>query len=755
MRISVTRLRPVSVLALLLSGALITGRSLHGAEGDEALIVECTRPCAGVIAAVVGSGGEVTQQYDNVDAVAVRVPSRAVAGLVALAGADSVRKDAIVSQPVPETFDVTDQLGAAAPLTDTQLAALDEAQPTNYSYNLTLTNVAGLHASGHAGQNVVVAVIDSGTTNVAPNLLPTLALSVIGGESFVPPAQDPLSATHHENGSHGTATATMIASHAAFLFANTTTLVRALNLHAPGSAIACSSLPPGTCPTTHSIVRLTGTAPGAKIYAMKVFSARGGGAPESRIIAAMDRAITLRKNFNAAGANVVASGTGTETDPFVYSALRIDVVNMSLGGTTLFAGRDLEDQLTIEMVKAGITLAVSAGNDGFGAMTIGSPGTGLGSLTVGAANTSVHERVLRDNQFGFGAGALYRASDHTQTAYFSSRGPNADGRNDPDITANGFASFVLAFAALTNVVPPAVPGITDCRSPNAAPNTCVARFLFVSGTSFSSPTVAGGAAVLREKHRTAGAAQIRNALHESANPTALGDDSTRIDQGKGLLDVGAADALLSAGNVSSRLPDLSSSCRDHDHGEDELGAGGSSVSHNVRRAGFRIAHFQRNQYTTTLSNLKPGEVAQIFVPSDFLTSNLTVTIDNVVAELPPPQQNQFFGDDVFVTAIRRADVGCDRARVGFRGGRSGCDVSASQPSDRPRPRGRTGRLDERRQRVGARDDRAPAQVRRFPDIDWSDRAGRDEIRRGGRAGGRREGGVRGGLAAELGALSHE
>ena len=72
---------------------------------------------------------------------------------------------------------------------------------------------------------------------------------------------------------------------------------------------------------------------------------------------------------------------------------------MSLGGPTLFAGSDIEDQLTLEMLDVGITLVTSAGNDGFAAMTGGSPGTGLGSLTVGASSTPVHERVLRDLQF--------------------------------------------------------------------------------------------------------------------------------------------------------------------------------------------------------------------------------------------------------------------------------------------------------------------------------------------------------------------
>ena len=648
----------LALISTIFSLLLLPGSSrLHGAEGDEALIVQCTSPCAAVIAAVAAAGGVVTQQYENVDAVAVRVPKGAVPALVSVAGAGAVRKDIDIAPPRPaEMTDVTDQLAVPEPLD----AAAATVQPANYNYNLAVTNVAPLHAAGKVGQNVVVAVIDSGTANVSG--IPALAGSVIGGETFVPVSEDTLSATHRENGSHGTMTAEMVAAHAAFLFTNTSRLVRALNLYAPGSAFACTAVPgncglPPAIAAIASMVPMTGTAPGAKIYAMKVFKASGGGSPESRIIAAMDRAITLRRNYNSTGSNAVASGTGTESDPFVYSALKIDVVNMSLGGPTLFAGRDFEDQLTLAMLDAGITVVTSAGNNGFAAMTGGSPGTGLGSLTVAAANTAVHERVLRDVQFGTGVGAIYRPTAHAQTAYFSSRGPTADGRIDPDISANGFASYVHAYLALTSEGGP-----VDCREPGAVAGTCLPRVVFASGTSFASPTVAGGAAVVRGAHPARNATQIRNALQESANPDALGDDSTPIDQGSGLLDVAAADARLASGYVSSQVPDLEAGGTNHDHGDDELGAGGSSVLRNVERAGFRLARFKGNRYSARIRNLEPGEVAQIFVPSDFLTSSFTVTIDQITPELPPDQQNQFFvcgppggeflcGDDVFFQIV--------------------------------------------------------------------------------------------------------
>ncbi len=646
-------LRSLSLACVLLSAILWPTATVHGQGGSDSLIVQCARPCSDIRAIVTSSGGEVTRDYQNVDAIAVRVPKSATASLIAAAAAGAVHQDVIVNAPSPA---IAAEVSAAAVAS----AGGDAFDPANYNYNLAVNNVASLHAAGKTGQNVVVAVIDSGSANV-PASITALAGSVIGGETFVPPALDTLSATHRENGSHGTMTAEMVAAHANLHFLPTSTLVQALNVHMPGSAIPCATIP-GNCgfPAGLAVTRvpMTGTAPAAKIYALKVFPATGGGASSSWIIAAMDRAITLRRNFNTTGTTTVASGTGTETDPFVYSSLKIDVVNMSLGGATLFAGHDIEDQLTLAMLDVGITPVVSAGNDGHAAMTIGSPGSGYGSLTVGAASTAPHERVIRELQLGPGGGALYRPTTHTQTASFSSRGPNADGRNDPDITANGAFSFVQAFMALT-----ATGGLVDCREPGAVPGTCIVRLVFSSGTSFSGPSVAGGAAVLRGAHPTKNAKQIRNALHKSANPNALGDDSTSIDQGNGLLDVAAADALLTSSNVSSKIPDLGSGHR-HD-GEDELGAGGGSVTLNVIKSGQRIAHFRNNRSVTQLTNLKPGEVAQIFVPSDAFTDRLTVTIDQITPELPPGQQNVFFGDDIFyLIADAPTSVLADRA-AGF------------------------------------------------------------------------------------------
>ena len=75
-----------------------------------------------------------------------------------------------------------------------------------------------------------------------------------------------------------------------------------------------------------------------------------------------------------------------------------------------------------------------------------------------------------------------------------------------------------------------------------------------SGTSFSSPSVAGVAAVLRQKVPSATARQIRNAIIASANPAIFADGSGVLDRGAGYVDAGAAAALLFGGGVPDTSP---------------------------------------------------------------------------------------------------------------------------------------------------------------------------------------------------------
>ncbi len=651
-----TSFRRISVIAVFTGMLVAFAPRMRGAEEPARLIVNCERPCRGVEAAVQLVGGEITYTYENIDAVAVTVPEDRVADIASAEGVLAVNKDVTIDRPVPLAPTEVEALGEPQSLDPDALPGFLQDLPDNYNYNNALTRASEVQAGGALGQNVVVAIIDTGAQLVAPVLGPAVGGTVIGGENFVPPASDPVrSATSRLNDWHGTSVSSMIAGHAAFVFPNTSTLVRSLLVHSPSSVIACPGLP--TCPAGNSLVPMIGGAPAAKIYALKVFPSQGGGAPSSWIIAAMDRAVTLRRNFNNGMPSVPVSGTGTEDSPFVYNSLNIQVVNMSLGGATLFAGHEVQEEMTEALRDVGIFVAAAAGNGGFGAMTVESPGSGFGALRVAAANTPVHERVLRDNQLGFGAGLLYRPSNEIQTAYFSSRGPIADGRTGPQIIANGFASYTNAFAALSSAG-----ALVSCGSPTAVAGSCLSRILFVSGTSFSTPTVAGAAALLRGWVPSAGPVAVRKALIEGANRSLLGDDSTRFDQGAGFLDAHEALHRLAAivdesecGNAEDQTGqnDAEASCRGQNRrhredGPDEVGAGGASVIQNVRDANLPIVEFREGVYSANLLNLKPGEVKQFFVPVTNRTDTLTIRFTQIT---PAGPQNTLFGDDLFVMGL--------------------------------------------------------------------------------------------------------
>jgi hypothetical protein len=578
---------------------------LAAAEDGESVIVRAPKPYTSISALVASLGGRVDYKYENVDALAVTIPRARLAALGAAVGPEAITKDNLMAPPRPlERVDIPadDQQGGQS-LTGAELVQLASA-PEDYNFNNDLIHATELQSQGHLGTGITVAVIDTGTANNAA-VVPALAGRVIGGENFVPGAAEK-SATSTHNGDHGTWVGTVIAGHAVFGLKNTSMLVGSLKTNAPTAVLGpCPSAPP----TVLCGVPMVGVAPFASIYALKVFAAAGGGAPESRIIAAMDRVITLRRNFNHGMSQTPISGDGTEDNPNVYQALKIDVVNMSLGGPTLFAARDLEDQLTLKMIDVGIVVAASAGNDGFAAMTGSSPATGLGSLTVGAANSATHERILRDMQHGVGTGKLWRPTVHTQTADFSSRGPTADGRVDPDLTANGFAIYAQGTRG----------GIS-----------------LVSGTSFSGPMVAGAAALLVGAFPSATPFQIRDALILSANPNAIGDGSGPIDQGHGLLDVAAAAATLSGGVPDGKI-------------QEELAT--PVLALNILKAGFEPILFRNDRFTAHVADLRPGQVIQFFVPSDVRTDQLTVTLSNITPELPAAQQNMFFGDDIFLNVV--------------------------------------------------------------------------------------------------------
>jgi hypothetical protein len=600
--------------ALLLIALMLLSLTAYAAK-TERVIIRSTGSRQELKQKVRALGGQVVREFQNINAVSATIPSGSMSALLSNSQF-KVRKTVTVYTPAPRgpkglehgvaKLQAADQRNFDADTLIKNAGIL----PNDYLFNNALIDATSIQASGNLGQGIVVAIIDSGTAN-NPDVVPAIAGNVIGGESLVPSDEDSVaSPTSTLNYPHGTWVATMIASHVGFIFSNTSCLVQSMQLNAPDSVIDQGD---GT-----SVIPMVGVAPAASLYAVKVFPSSGAGAPDDRIIAAMDRVITIKKNFLAGMPVQPVSGTGTEDDPFVYDSLNIQVVNMSLGGPTTAAGRDMEDLLTQEMLKVGITLATSAGNAGPALLTTGSPSTGLGSISSAAADVPAHERILWDiagipGQCAVGLGLLARPTDNIETAYFSSRGPTADGRAGVDVTSAGFYNFVEGADGSISLV---------------------------AGTSFAAPAVAGAAALLTYGAPKATAIQVRNSIVLGANRKILDDKSNLLDQGQGYLDVASSLKLLKKTKVPNRLPSF------------PLYSG--EVGLNVLRFGILpyplIAGVPLD---LKANNLLPGQKKEFLVYIGKDIGNVQLQITGVTPQLPPDQQNQLFGDDI-IFAVHQA-----------------------------------------------------------------------------------------------------
>ena len=176
-----------------------------------------------------------------------------------------------------------------------------------------------------------------------------------------------------------------------------------------------------------------------------------------------------------------------------------------------------------------MTIIFAAGNEGQilePTEALRSPGTAKNIVTVGASESVRPEGgTLSDNPSGM--------------ADFSSRGPAADGRTKPDVSAPG--TFILS--CLSQVAPSFRP--------------FDAFYQLMSGTSMSTPLTAGAAALVRDyfmtvQHYTPSAALIKAALMNTATEMAPGQYLDRINtpqqeittrpnsvEGWGRVDVGA------------------------------------------------------------------------------------------------------------------------------------------------------------------------------------------------------------------------
>ena len=583
------RLLPALFLLLIASSGAVQAQD---PSEIERVLIETSKPYDRVVAAVQSRGGRVTHQFKYVDAIGAQIPVKELQAIRNLVGPNNMYKDVDVPSPssiLPANARkvrghqvgpvLTTPTHASHAMEPSAIASYAASHPDLYSLNNAGTRVDRLHAQRITGDGVIVAVIDSGIRPGFPIL--DSDNSVIGGEDFV---GDGLGFSNVKNDPHGTFIAGLISGNAEFELSDP--LLDAVRTYAP------NALDPGT-----NRLPIIGTAPAARIYAIRVFGAEATlGTPLTTIISAIQRVIDLRRDY----------------DRGIPGGVNIQGVNMSFGVSTLKAGQTLLDRSVDAVLWAGMVPVVSAGNVGLASLTIASPGSSLSAVTVGAASFAPNERIGTEVEVGEGAGLLMRPFEGTQTAWFSSRGPNADGRIDPDVVTSGMVNFGQGYCAV-------------------AQKPCPKEISLGSGTSFSAPIASGIAALLRQAFPGAKAVEIRNAMIASGRSSLIQDGSTRLDRGEGLIDALGAYDLLKNG-VSDDLPDNPPPDED--------------VRENVEDNTF--LRIRNGTVMETIRDLKPGERWDI--PYDVLpgTARVIVTITAVSPALEASKQNQEFGDGLYV-----------------------------------------------------------------------------------------------------------
>ncbi len=245
------------------------------------------------------------------------------------------------------------------------------------------------------------------------------------------------------------------------------------------------------------------------------------------------------------GMRVSSNSWGADLNSYDADAQRYDALVRDAQQT----GSSVPNPGNQEMI-----IVFAAGNSGPGANTVGTPSTAKNLITVGAS----------ENVRAFGAPDLCNTPDSEanslhDVASFSSRGPASDGRKKPDLMAPGtHVAGGVAQTAAQRAEPPAFPNgqALSCFNANGVcggPNNNFYPvgqqwFTASSGTSHSTPAVAGGAALVRQYFLNQGvpapsAAMTKAYLMSSARyMTGVGANDSLFsnNQGMGLMDLGAA-----------------------------------------------------------------------------------------------------------------------------------------------------------------------------------------------------------------------
>ncbi len=240
-----------------------------------------------------------------------------------------------------------------------------------------------------------------------------------------------------------------------------------------------------------------GVARNARLVDVRVASSKGE-ALTSDIVAAVDWILANKSTYN------------------------IRVANFSLVGSTAVSFRfDPLDKAVEKLWLNGVVVVAAAGNNGDPSkpVGIGAPANDPFVITVGALDQAQTSSVSDDSR-----------------ALWSAYGPTADGFMKPDVSAPG--RYMV------------MPVPMNAALPHEKANRVVKPgYMWMSGTSFSAPAVAGAAAQILARNPGFTADQVKGALMLKARYLA----SANPGSGVGEIDAGSSASVSSPPNPNEHL----------------------------------------------------------------------------------------------------------------------------------------------------------------------------------------------------------
>ena len=210
-----------------------------------------------------------------------------------------------------------------------------------------------------------------------------------------------------------------------------------------GHGTHCAGITAGTGAPNYQHV---GVAPHANLVGVKVLDGGGSGS-FAAVMAGMEWTVEKRHEFNIRAASM---SLGALTGAIEWTSSEEESVN----------------RMANEMMRAGVTLFIAAGNSG-GTATIGTPGSAEDVITVGSLDKN------------------------TAVAIYSSQGPTEEGRVKPNIAFVG-------------------------SSVNAPDANTGDGYVALSGTSMATPGAAGVAVLMYQANPDLSPFDVRNIMQETS-----------------------------------------------------------------------------------------------------------------------------------------------------------------------------------------------------------------------------------------------